>query len=58
MGEKRAESERSHVALPETDNNRTTPIFPNIVYKCFFTFKGQYAMEICIDMGLGLLIQT
>ena len=33
------------------------PIFPNIVYKCFFTFKRGYAIEICIGMNLGLLIQ-
>ena len=24
----------------------TMPIFPNIVYKCLFTFKGGYAIEI------------
>ena len=33
------------------------PIFPNIVYKCLFTFKGGYAIEICIGVDLGLLIQ-
>ena len=33
---------------------RTMPKFSNIVYKCLFTFKGGYAVEICIGMGLGL----
>ena len=36
---------------------RTMPIFLNIVYKCLFTFKGGYAIEICIGMDLALLIQ-
>ena len=36
---------------------RTTPQFPNIVYKCLFVFKGGYAIEICIGMDLGLLMQ-
>ena len=35
----------------------TIPIFPNIVYNCLFTFKGGYAIEICISMNLSLLIQ-
>ena len=31
--------------------------FPNIVYKCLVTFRGGYAIDICIGMDLGLLIQ-
>ena len=34
--------------------DKTTPIFPNIVYKCLFTFKGGYAIEIFIDVDLAL----
>ena len=36
---------------------KTMPIFPNIVYKCLFTFKGEYDIEIFIGMDLGLVIQ-
>ena len=37
--------------------DRTMPKFSNTVYKCLFTFKGEYASEIFIGMDLGLLIQ-
>lgn len=38
-------------------NVGTMPIFVNIVYRCSVTFKRGYAIEICIGMDLGLLIQ-
>ena len=40
-----------------SSRERTTPITPNIAYKCLFTFKGEYYVEICIDMDLYLMIQ-
>ncbi|CAO2581522.1 hypothetical protein LEMLEM_LOCUS1976 [Lemmus lemmus] len=27
---------------------KTAPIFPSIVYKCLYTFKGGHAREICM----------
>ena len=36
---------------------RTIPKFPNIVYKCLFTFKGGYVIEIQVNIDLDLLIK-
>ena len=38
----------------------TTPIFPNIVYKCSFTFKGDYDIDMnnshCMDFKVNFVI--
>ena len=39
----------------ESSMDRNTPIFWNIVYS--FTFNGGYAIETCIGIDLGLLIE-